>query len=142
MPVQGYSTGRDATLVITTPKGIIDVKILEFNSKQETKEGTIEPINGDVEHPLYFMGHSGSFKTQRNGPQVDDYFAQIEDDYFNGRAILPAYIQETIQEPDGSVSQWRFDKVTLQLADAGKYKADTPTEQTINFKAARKRRTA
>lgn len=142
MPLAGYNTGRDLILVITTPKGNLDVPILEMGAKQEQKKTEVDPINRPPVTVPHIKGHSGSIKVQRNGAQLDSYFAQIEEDYFAGRNILPSVIKEIIREPDGSTSEWQYDNVFLELADAGKYKAEQTVEQTINFTASRKRQIA
>lgn len=144
MPQQGYSTGRDVSLVIILSDGttLRMRKVTGWDAKQETSDEPIKALDGDTDHLRFFNGWSGSFQSERRGPELDNYFAQLEANFFAGRDDPPATIQQTITEPNGSVSQFRFERVLLKYDDAGKWTGDKSVPQALSFMAARRIRQA
>jgi len=71
-------------------------------------------------------------------PIVDNYFATLESQYYAGANQLPGTIYETISEPDGSLTQWRYTGVVLKLEKAGEFSGDKKVEQSVSFMASQK----
>ncbi|PKN07937.1 MAG: hypothetical protein CVU24_17990 [Betaproteobacteria bacterium HGW-Betaproteobacteria-18] len=143
MPVNGFTVGRDVTLTIITSSGPLNLSLItSFKSKQDTSEQKVKGLDGITRHARFYDGWSGSFSLDRMNSNVDDYFAQLEDNYFMGINELPCTITETIQEVDGSVSQYRYTNVLLKLDDAGDYSGDKTVKQSISFVASRRQQTA
>ena len=69
---------------------------------------------------------------------LDDYWSQLEAAYYNGSNELPVTITETIQEVNGSISQYRYLQVLLTIEDAGMFKGDASVHQKVRFVAARR----
>ncbi|MCK4121403.1 hypothetical protein HFK83_03335 [Ralstonia pseudosolanacearum] len=139
MPINGYSVGRDYTLVIQTATGPLQLnKVTSFKSKQDVTDVRVKRLDGITDHVRFFDGHSGSFDIERQDPNVDRYFAQLESNYYAGINEQPAQIYETIQEANGAVSQFRYDGVLMTLADAGNRAGDATIKQSINFVASRR----
>src|SRR5574340_1393790 len=126
MPQNGYSLGRDISLNVMTQSGPLTMnRITGFESKQHTSGMKVKRLDG-INDPLrFFEGWSGSFSIERSDSIVEDYFVQLEDNYYAGLNEQPATILETITNPDGSTSQYRYQRVILTLDDAGNWQGDS-----------------
>ncbi|PLT18740.1 hypothetical protein [Ralstonia mannitolilytica] len=139
MPIQGYSVGRDYTLVLQTSTGPLQLnKITSFKSKQEVTDVRVKRLDGITDHVRFFDGWSGSFDIERQDASADNYFAQLEANYYAGLNEQAAQIYETIQEANGAVSQFRYDGVLMTLDDAGNRAGDATVKQSIKFVASRR----
>lgn len=140
MPMNGYSIGRDVTITITLPDGTaLDLgKITKFTSKQETDTQKIKGLDGRTDQLRFFAGWTGSFEAERRGPEVDQYFADLEANYYAGGDEPPATITETILEPSGAVSQFRYERVVLMYDDAGDKQGDKSVSTKLSFFAQRR----
>ncbi|MBV9528245.1 hypothetical protein, partial [Sphingomonas sp.] len=126
MPMQGYSVGRDVTLVVTLPDGtsLHLGKVTGFNPKQDVTDQKIKRLDGFTDNLRFFDGWSGTFKMERDGPALDQYFAALESNFYAGGDEQPAILTQTILEPNGSVTQWRFERVLLRYDDSGDWAGD------------------
>jgi len=139
MPEGQYNIGRDVNLTIIGPSGpIILDTIINWKRKQDDSIQRIVTINSDTDHLQFFYGWSGSFDLERAGPQLDLYFALKESNYFNGIRDKNVFIREIINEPDGSISVFKFTKVKLSYADAGDFAGDKSVKQSVNFVSSRR----
>lgn len=140
MPQNGYSVGRDISLTLTTSGGPLTFnKITGFSSKQETSKQKVKRLDGVTDALRFFDGWSGSFDIERADSGVEDYFIQLESNYYAGINEIPATILETISNPDGSTSQYRYERVILSLDQAGDWKGDSSVKIKVGFEAARKK---
>ena len=139
MPINGYSVGRDYTIVVQTSTGPLQLnKITSFKSKQDVTDVRVKRLDGITDHVRFFDGWSGSFDIERQDAAVDRFFAGLEQGYYICINEQPAQIYETIQEANGAVSQFRYDGVLMTLADAGNRAGDATVKQSINFVASRR----
>ena len=139
MPNGGFSIGKDISLSIITPSGPLTIGLITgFQSKQDVTKKKIKGLDGLNRPVRFFEGWSGSFDLDRQDSTVDAYFAQLEANYFGGLNENTVTITETITEANGSVTQWRYTGVLLELADAGAWKGDDTVKQKINFDAQRR----
>ncbi|CBJ38333.1 conserved protein of unknown function [Ralstonia solanacearum CMR15] len=139
MPIQGYSVGRDYTLVFQTSTGALQPnKITEFKAQQDVNDVKVKRLDGITDHVRFFDGWSGSFNVERQDPTLDNYFAQLEANYYAGINEQPAQIYETINEANGAISQFRYDGVLMSLADSGTRAGDATVKQSVNFVASRR----
>jgi hypothetical protein len=110
--------------------------LTEFESKQIVAEPKSWPLNGP---PIFLMipdGWDGSFDLDRADSNADSFFASQEALYYAGFPIVSATINETIANPDGSLSQFMYVGVVLTLEDAGKKKGDDLVKMKVKFKAS------
>jgi len=139
MPVNGYSVGKDVSLDITGPNGPLRFnQITEFKSKPETTDLKVKGLDGITKHVRFPDGWSGGFNVERQDSTIDDYFAQLEANYYAGINENPLTITETITEVNGSVTQYRYLGVLLKLDDAGEKAGDKTVKQVISFMASRR----
>ncbi|MDR3473339.1 MAG: hypothetical protein P4M09_16895 [Devosia sp.] len=139
MPLNGFSVGKDVVLDIVGTGGIQNFSLITgFSSKQETTSIQIMGLDG-VLRPLELpKGWTGEFDIERQNSVVDDYFAGLESSYYGGVNIQSASITETISEPTGAVTQYRYTGVSLKLTDAGAWKGDASVKQKLSFVAGRR----
>lgn len=139
MPVNGFTVGKDVSLDIVGPNGPLRFnQIVGFSSKQDISDKGIKGLDGITRHVRFPNGWSGSFSLQRQDSTVDDYFAQLEANYYAGVNERPVSITETIQEASGQVTQYRYMDVLLKLDNAGDFKGDDSVNQSISFVASRR----
>lgn len=143
MPINDFSVGRDITLTIVTATGTLRFSLLtDFQSKQDTTKKRIKGLDGKTRFVRFVDGWSGTLKIQRRDSTVDDYFAQIEENYFLGVNEKACSITDLKQEPNGALTQYRYIGVLLDLDDAGKWSGDDTVDQSISFVAERRRKIA
>lgn len=139
MPLNSYSVGRDLSLDITGPNGPLSFsQIVGFTSKPDITDQKIKGLDGITRHLRFPDGWSGSFEIERQNSLLDDYWSQLEANYYAGLNELPVTITETIQEVNGSISQYRYLQVLLTIDDAGAFKGDASVHQKLRFVAARR----
>lgn len=134
--INGYSVGRDITLNINTPSGLLRLStITNFKASPNTEKHQIRGLDG-IRRPLVFPdGWNGSFEVARRDATLDQFWAQIESNYYAGSGIPGATITETINNPDGTVSQFRYTGVVLILEDAGDWRGNEAVMQRLSFEA-------
>ena len=97
MPINGFSVGRDISLDITGPQGPLRFNLITgFRSKPDITDQKIKGLDGITRHARFPDGWSGSFNIERQDSAVDDYFAQLEANYYAGLNENPVTITETI----------------------------------------------
>jgi hypothetical protein len=135
--------GRDVSLTIVTGSGPLNLNLITaFRSKPDMAEVKVKGLDGLTRHARFYDGWSGGFDVERQDSTVDDYFAQLEANYYQGISEQPATITETITEPNGAVTQYRYMQVLLKLDNAGEWKGDSTVKQQISFVAAQRRKIA
>ncbi len=142
MPINSLSVGRDCTVTLYDPisAGIVTVNLTSFDAKQEGTMMKSKRLDGHVQFGFEPEGWSGSFMIDRNGPSIDILFDILERAYYAGRNIAAQVINEIIQEPDGTVTQWRFSGVALKYDDAGPWKGSDFIKQKISWSASLRER--
>lgn len=140
MPVNGFNIGKDVTLdIVDATLGALRWKIkTSFDADPEYKEVRSEALDGVNRFGYLPAGHKLTFQFDRGDSSVDDYFASREADYFNGVQLGNVSVTETITNPDGSVSQYRYTDVALKLTKSGAFKGESIVTQTVEGMAARK----
>lgn len=139
MPLDGLTSGIDHKLTFTDINGVEQFASLEsFTSKEDATVNKQVQMDGNIRHPKFHEGWSGSFMLQRNSDFTDAYFAAQEASYYLGEDQIPLTISETIQESDGTISQFQYTQVVLVLEDAGTFTGTDIVKQSVSFFAARK----
>jgi len=143
MPVNSFTVGRDCTLTIVTASGPLNLSLItQFQSAPDMAEIKIKGLDGITRHARFFDGWRGSFNVERQDSTLDDYFAQLEANYYAGINEQPATINETITEVNGQVTQYRYLNVLFKLDDAGSKAGDQTVKQKLSFVAARRTKIA
>jgi hypothetical protein len=145
MPMNSQTVGRDVSLDLFTSKGILAISasaITKFDTTPVTTNTTSKGLDGVTRYGVFPDGWKGSIEVDRMNGNLDAYWAQIESDFYNGANTLPGTITETIQEPDGSISQFRYTGVMFDFKDAGTKVANQLVKQKLDFMAARRLKVA
>ena len=146
MPIQtglgGLSTGKDVQVDVVLPSGnILRMEgLTDFDAKADQKVLDHHRINGKVLHGTIPGGWSLSWSLERTGPLIDEFFAALEANYYAGGENENVTVTETIIEPGGALSTWRFVGVALKYDDAGNWRADKFVQQKISGKATERQR--
>lgn len=139
MPNNNFSVGRDISLTIITGSGPLRLNLqTNFTANQKTTDQTIKGLDGITRPVRFFDGWAGSLSLERQDSTIDDYFTQLESNYYAGINEQPVTITETITEVSGAISQYRYLGVLLSLADGGSWSSDSTVKQTINWVASRR----
>jgi hypothetical protein len=144
VPYNNFSLGKDIVLDVITPQGVLALPVTTtgFEAKpiyNRIKSKGLDGINREAAVP---EGWEGSITLDRQNNAVDAFFAQQEAGYYAGRNVLTATITETINEADGSVSQYRYVNVSLRFDEAGKKTGDNKIEQHVGFFASQRQQVA
>lgn|SRR5574340_754645 len=139
MPVNGFSVGRDVSLDIVGPQGPLRFNLVTmFSAKPDITDQKVKGLDGITRHVRFPDGWSGTFSIERQDSTLDDYFAQLEANYYAGLNESSLTITETITEVSGAVTQYRFVGVLLRLDDAGDWEGDKTVKQKLSFVASRR----
>ena len=141
MAISAFSVGRDTQLVVIGPSGRIDLThVTTFDSRQITHSIRINRLDGNqigVELP---KGWEGSFELDRGDSVVEDFIANMEQNYFSGTMIGSSSMYQYVSEVDGSISTFQYDSVVFHLVNAGQWRGDAAVKQKLEFFASRRRR--
>lgn len=141
MPINNQTIGKDVSVNIVTSTGnftIPPAAITKFDATPDTSTERRKGLDGISRFAVYPDGWKGSLEIDRFDSTVDDYWAQYESDYYAGRNLQPATITETIQEPSGAITQYRYTGVLFDLKDIGAREPDKIIKQKVDFVASRR----
>jgi len=141
MSAANQTLGKDVRVVITTAAGTLNIPttaIMKFDAQPVTTEEKRTGLDGEARHTVTHNGWKGSFEIDRFDSTLDDYWAAAEAAYYNGQNVAYGFIQETIQEPNGGISQFRFEKVVYKLTDMGSREGDKTVKMKLEFMASRR----
>ena len=140
MPANGYSVGRDVTLDIVDPlRGILRFSIKTgWSSEPMYTELTSKGLDGTNRFADIPEGWTLKFDLDRGDAAVDSYFAAQEALYFAGGVVPYVSVTETIVNPDGTLSQFRYTGIAMRITNAGSWKSDAKVEQSISGRAQRR----
>jgi hypothetical protein len=143
MPVNSFSIGHDVAVDMIDPiLGTIVIldAVTGFSAESQTKQITSEPLNGPPQFAETFNGWKGQIDFDRKSHTADAFFQALEDNYWNGINTLSGTITQTITEPNGVISQWKYVGATFKFGDAGKWKAQEKVAQKIDWMASQRKR--
>lgn len=141
MPMNGFTVGRDISLQIFGQNGGLVATfatITNFNAKQNTVHVQSKGIDGVIRHLYLPDGWEGAIGVDRSSSAVDDYFAQLESNYYSGVTIGAAQITQTITEVTGGLTQYRYVGVMLKLDEAGDYAGENLVKQKLSWCASKR----
>ncbi|WP_042298956.1 hypothetical protein [Paraburkholderia kururiensis] len=139
MSINNFSVGRDISLDIVTGSGPLQINLITgFQSNQESTEVKVKGLDGVTRFVRFFDGWKGKFEVERQDATLDQYFSQLEQNFYSGIGESAVTITETISEASGSVSQYRYLGVLLKFDDAGDWKGDATVKQVVSFVASRR----
>lgn len=134
MPVNGYTVGRDITISVQTPSGVLTLNgVTKFTKKRDSTTKKVKKIDGKTDTLNFPDGWSGTIDIERQDSTVDDYFAAVEAGYYAGQNSLPGSITETTTEVSGATTQYQYTATVLNLTNAGDAMADETVKLKIDW---------
>ena len=125
MPINSQSLGKDIVFHVVTPTGTLALSgKTDYEIKPMFSELKHKDLDGTTTYAYVPDGWTISMKVERKDATIDNYFAALEASYYAGNNLLGGTILESIQEADGSVSQFQYTSVALKYDDAGNWKSD------------------
>lgn len=141
MGVNSFNIGRDGSqiTIFDSLAGQVTFNgMISFDTKARTKELESENITGTTVFRFVPNGHEGTFEFDRQDSSVEAYFAQLEANFYAQLPPPVATITQTINELDGSVTQFQYIGVQLNLTDAGSWKGLDKVNPKVGWKASKK----
>jgi hypothetical protein len=136
--------GKDVSADIVLPSGqVLRLgNITGFDRKPMSTDVNSKGIDGVNRFGNIPDGWDLSFNADREDSSADDYYAQVEADYYAGKVIKNVTVYETITEVNGSITQYRYEGCSLKYTDAGSFEADKVVKTKWTGKAARRTKIA
>jgi hypothetical protein len=141
MPLNSLSVGRDTTIVLNDPNsgGVPAVAhVTSFDTKQDHTKLKSKGLDGVVRHAVEPDGWSGKIALDRANPNLDKLFAILETAYYAGTNVLPQTITQTIQEDDGTVTQWQYTGCAIGYDEAGAWQNGKFISQSVSWCASKR----
>lgn len=141
MGANSFNIGRDGSqlTVFDSLAGQVNFNgMISFDSRARTKKLESEAITGTTTFRNVPNGHEGTFEFDRQDSSVESYFAQLEANFYAQLPPPVATITQTINELDGSVSQFQYIGVQLDLSDAGAWKGLDKVNPKVGWVASKK----
>ena len=143
MPINGFTVGRDVTIAINLPNGPVAFSnVTDFHAKQITKGIESKGIDGIDRFGEIPSGWEGGIEIDRADANMDAAFSYLEGLYYQGVNVPASQITETITEPQGGLTQWRYIGVAFKYDDHGSFKGDAKVAQKLSWKASQRIRVA
>jgi hypothetical protein len=136
-----FNVGRDGyqlTIIDSLLGPITFDGITSFSTKPAMVKLKSVSIDGRIRHRVIPDGHTGTIELDRQDSSFDTYFAAQEAAYFAGLAPSDIFITHTIQELDGTTSQFQYMDVTLIPDDAGNWKGQDKITEKLTWEAGSK----
>lgn len=139
MGANSFNVGRDGSqlTIVDSLQGPVTFNgMVSFDAKPRTKKLESETIDGDTRFRSVPNGHEGSFEFDREDSSVTDYFANKEANFFANLPAEDVFITHTVNNTDGTVSQYQYIGVDLTLDDGGTYKGLDKVVQKVSWRAS------
>jgi hypothetical protein len=143
--LNGFNTERDISLAIYDPiTGSTQNFAIKtgWDRKQLTTRIQVKGLNGIVYYAEDPEGWEGSLDLERGSSVLDDFIASLENVYYTGGAINGSTIVESIGNPDGTTSQYRYEGCAFKLSEAGKWEKGAAVKQKLDFVCSFRRKIA
>lgn len=138
MAINNLAIGRDISLNIHSPNGEIFIPtVVSFTCKPVPDVRTSVAMNGNVLFAPLPMGFNGTIEIDRTSPALEALWTAYENGYYSGENLLSNTITVTINEANGTISQWIATGVMFDAQDFGTWSGNDIVKQTLNFKASR-----
>jgi len=143
MPIGGQSLGKDVRVVLVGANGPIAIPaaaITKFTAQPQTSDEKRIGLDGEARHNITHGGWKIDIEIDRFDSTLDDFWAAAEDAYYSGQNLPWGYIQETISEPNGGTSQYRYEKVAYKVTDLGAREGDKVIKMKLEALASRRKK--
>lgn len=141
MPVNGMNVGVDYTLsyydgtsgALVNLGDVQDVKIVAL--KHDVKS---MPYNSFPRYGYVSDGYKVDFSITRTGAALELFAVAAEKAFNAGQVQQPGYLNETITNPDGSITRFQYQNMVIFLTDHGNIQRDAVVKLTLEGYASTK----
>lgn len=133
MPINGMNVGTDYTLSYYDPTtgALVNLgDIQNFTITGLKHDIASRPYNAPPKYGFVPDGYRFTFNITRNVSTLEDLMVQFEANFNAGNLVSAGFINETINNADGTVSKFQYTNVVLFLTDHG----DVSREKTVTLK--------
>lgn len=140
MAGQKYNVGSDTKITILVNGAPFGAQIMtKFEAKQETTQTKSTAIDGRTRARELPVGWNLDMEWDRGNSIVDDFFVQEEANRYSGLQPSDVSLLEVTTNPDGTISRYRFEGVTMKQDTAGERAGDSKVTQKASAFAARRK---
>lgn len=141
MPVNGMNTGVDYALfyfdgvsgALVDLGDVQDIKVIAL--KHDIKS---QPYNRVPRYGYVPDGFKIDFSITRTGSALEDFMVAAAANFNAGAISKPGYLQETINNPDGTISRYQYTEMVIFLTDHGNISRDAPVKIALEGMASDK----
>jgi hypothetical protein len=141
LPVNGINTGVDyALFYFDGASGALvdlgDVQNVQITAlKHDIKS---QPYNGVPRYGYVPDGYKMEFTITRTGSVLEDFMVAANQAFNAGSILQPGFLQEAINNPDGSVSRYQYTSMVIFLTDHGEISRDKTVTLKLEGMASNK----
>ena len=134
MPTNGMNTGTDYTITYYDgASGALinlgDVQNVKFTAlKHDIKSS---PYNKVPRYAFVGDGFKVDFEVTRTGSQLEDFAILSAANFNAGIVISPGFLNQTTNNPDGTISRYQYTNFVIFLEDPGDVARDKVTTQKL-----------
>lgn len=141
MPVNGMNTGVDYSLfyydgargALVNLGDVQNVKIVAL--KHDIKS---QPYNNRPRYGYVPDGFKIDFTITRTGSELEDFMVAAEANFNAGKVQKPGFLQQSVVNPDGSISRYQYQDMVIFLTDHGNIDRDKATTMSLEGYASEK----
>lgn len=140
MPIDGFTIGRDVSITINMPQGLVRFSNITGFTRQQISTGIeSKGLDGTDRFGEIPSGWQGTIEVDRANSNLDQAFAFLEGLYYSGANVPASTISETTTEKNGATTQFRYTGVAFKFDNPGDAKGDQKVTQTFSWKASRRK---
>lgn len=139
--VNSFSVGRDGQqlTIIDSNVGTVTINgIIRFQAKPAVVKLKSVQIGGRILYRTIPDGHELEFEIDRQDPSYEQYFANAEANYYAGLAPSQIFLTWTINNLDGSISQYQYSDMAMAPEDDGTWEGQAKVAQKFSAQAGLK----
>jgi hypothetical protein len=141
MPVNGMNVGVDYSISFYdgTSGALVDLGDVQ-NVKIVAQKHDIKsmPYNAPPRYGFVPDGFKVDFTITRTGSAIEDFMVTAEANFNAGQVQSAGYLNETITNPDGSVSRYQYTSFVIFLTDHGDISRDKQVSLALTGMASSK----
>lgn len=126
-----YFDGASGALVDLGDVQNVDIKALKHNIKSQ-------PYNRQPRYGYVPDGFQIDFTITRTGSALENFMVASAANFNAGGIQKPGYLQETINNPDGTISRYQYTEMVIFLDDHGTISRDKPVTLKLEGMASDK----
>ncbi|WP_036048704.1 hypothetical protein [Bradyrhizobium sp. Tv2a-2] len=141
MPLNGMNTGVDYALSYydATSGTLIDLGDVQDVTITAMKHDIkSQPYNNVPRYAFVPDGYDVNFNITRTDSTLEDLMVTLAQNFQSGKVQSPGYLNQTIRNPDGSVSRYQYTNFVVFLTDHGNISRDKTTTLKLTGRASDK----